>query len=179
MNKFKRTLTLALALIICVSFCTLNGNATWHDFQSPTTTIYFDPNETDAYAEVHITDWAEVTNTTDLYAETYAIVGEYEELYGELFVSLAVEVCLAVELEDGSSYERTDYKLYDPSMENTELLAHLDGEWYLNEDDHYSIAFFEAEHVLYIDRYTHWTPVTWVPTNLIADDTTIFIGFTS
>lgn len=184
MKKFKKTLTLFLALTICASFCTLNGNAVWYNFQAPTTTVFFDPDETEAYAEVHITDWATETNTTDLYAKTYADANEYEELYGELFISLAVEVFLAVELSDGSACQRTDYDSYDPSEEDVTqedkvLLAHLDGTWYLNQDDHYSISFFEAEHILYLSRFTRWRPGSWTPTDRVDEEKTIHIGFTS
>ena len=178
MKKFKKSLTLFLAVIICASFCTLNGNAEWTEFNAPTTTVFFSLDDSGSYAEVHITDWATETNSTDLYAETRAYVDEYEDIYGRFFDFVKVEVQMAVTLEDYSSYSNDDYDSSELSS-GPYISAYLDGQWYLNTEDHYEFISFTASHDIYVSRYTRLNIDTWEPYNLITEHECIHIGVSS
>lgn len=174
MKKFKQSLTLFLAVIICASFCTLNGNAAWYDFSGNKVNVSFDPNNTRSYAELDITDWATETNTTDLYAKTCAYPSDYNPAH---FISVTVYVSLGVTLEEYSSY--SDELSLTASSGNS-VSVQINGEQFLNLDDHYEIIFFSSSHEVWFRKYTRFDLDAWdyCDPDDFQEGETIYIGFT-
>lgn len=174
MKKFKKMLTIFLAFTICASFCTLNGNAVWYAFQGETITVQFYPDNTRSYAELHITDWATNTNTTDLYAETRAYPSDYNHAY---FISVTVYVNLGVTLAD---YCADSDELSITGSSGDYVSASIDGSQFLNMDDHYRILFFSSSHEVWVRRYTRFDLDAWDYCNPddFQEGDTINIGFT-
>ena len=175
MKKFKKTLTLFLALTICASFCTLNGNAVWYEFEEDTMTILINPDESNAYAEVHITDWATVTNTTDLYAETRAYPGDYRALN---FISVTVDTNLGVRFEDDSTVSD---RVTLTAESGNYVSAYIDGSTFLSVEDHYEIISFTSSHRVWVKRYVRTDSNNWevLTPQDFQDGNTIIIGLTS
>ena len=174
MKRFKKSLTLFLALIICTSFCTLNGNASWYDFQGDKVTVRFDPDNTRSYAELDISNWATETNYTDLYAETCAYPSDYNQAY---FISVTAYVSLGVTLEEYSSYS-DEFSLTESSGNSVSVTIY--GDQFLNDDDHYEIIFFSSSHEVWVRKYTRFDLDAWDYCNPddFQEGDTINIGFT-
>lgn len=152
MKIFKRIMAFMMAMIIFASFFCYNIGATIAGYLFTGTNMrkYF--SDTRAYAFVHISDWAEAENTTDLVAVTFACEEDYVDRYG--FIALEVFAGLSVWLEDGSLY----YTSAQPGHieeESRQAQAIAYGSDCLNYDDHYSIVDFESGHIVKLYFFTY------------------------
>lgn len=135
MSKFKRIITVLLAMAICSSFCLVVNALEWDE--------YLNPGVTSAYAWLTISNWATEENYTDLEAGTQADSYDYRNVEGFFFLSATVE--LTVELDD-------NYTIYDTSDSDstfddwTTITAIADGNQCLNQEDHYGIIGFSSFH---------------------------------
>ena len=162
MKIAKRIISFMMAMVIFASFFGYNVGATTAGYLFTGTNMRQPFSDTCAYAHVHISNWAEVENTTDLMAITFACEEDYVDLYG--FIALEVFADLTVWLEDGSDYH-TGGEPARIEEESRQALAVAYGSDCLNYDDHYSIVDFESSHIVKLyffaydddsDEYDMW-----------------------
>ena len=142
MKNFKSIVSFVRAMVIFASFLCYNISATTvgYEFIGPAMLKYFPYSS--AYAYVRITDWADVENTTDLIATTYAFEEDYYER--DDYYQTVVHAALTVYLDDGSEYYT--YDSVGTRSNEAEVEAYAWGADCLNEDDHYGIVDFESSH---------------------------------
>lgn len=176
MSKIKRLITLAISIIICVSFYTIGTtvSAVRYDFSGTNTTVYFFPNESNySRAIAQMTTWGEHEDPTDLAAFT-----EVENVFFiEDPIGNTVELEVYVKL---SAY----FNFWNPNpLEQTVLCrrdspvatASVSAEA-LDDEDHF-LEGFESEHTLtkyvwdYSDEYNRlmqysyaWGPTIYIGT---------------
>lgn len=153
MKNSKRIISFVMAMIILTSFFCYNVGASnnpsyaRYEFTGNFFTASF--SDTNAFAFVRISNWAEEENTTDLRASTYAHIGDYEDRYN--LYDVVTYVDLVVWLEDGSESRISDVGYVDPDVGTSDAFVH--GRECLNYDDHYSIVDFESTHKVDIRFY--------------------------
>ena len=153
MKNFKRIVSFVMAMVIFASFFCYNVGAVSerrvrYERSNRVVLEYF--SNTSAYAVVRIRNWAEVDNSTDLVACTYAHLDDYNHL--DNFYGIISWVNLEVWLEDGSRYQTDTFGETDYDGGTVDALAN--GSNCLNNDDHYSIEAFRTHHEVIIEyRY--------------------------
>lgn len=75
MSKAKRTITFILAVVTCMTFCLVNGNALTDRYffygTSMTANFFYGSNANPSFARVTITNWGDAEEVNDLTASTY------------------------------------------------------------------------------------------------------------
>lgn len=75
MSKAKRTIIFILAVVTCMTFCLVNGNALTDRYffygTSMTANFFYGSNANPSFARVTITNWGDAEEVNDLTASTY------------------------------------------------------------------------------------------------------------
>lgn len=145
MSMFKRIVALTMAMITCASFCLVNGGAQV-SAEPIDELVYFNPDVTDAFARICITEWPQETENgdTDLVATTGATGLDY---YSEYYYSCTAYVDLGATFEDGSYYSDYDVATIFGTYSFGAL---MDGNDILYGEPGYAILDLESYHYVEI-----------------------------
>lgn len=172
MKNFKRIISFAMAMIICASFCLINGGAEWYDYTVGHVDI--DSDYTAAYAEISITEWPQDTENTDLTAVTRAYLYGYIENLGERFDSFSVYVDLGIMLEDYSQYSEDSTVNWNGE---DWIEAEAIGQNLLCGEPGYAIISLGSTHELTVYIYTKYNrDYGWYDSQPFQDGETVIFG---
>ena len=133
-----------MAMIICASFCLINGGARNGEIHR---IKQLNPGVTSAEAVLYISEWPQDTGSTDLYALTLAFGDEY---ISDIYVSCTAYVDLIVTMEDFSSLSDCDrVTIYDDSS----FAAGEFGDDLVGGEPYYAIIDFESYHFVEVEKW--------------------------
>lgn len=152
MKKFKRIISLAMAMIICASFLLVNSGAVWYEYTEGSVDMKSD--YTDATAYIEITEWPQDTGSTDLNVGTKAYLYGYIDNLGDRFETFSVHVHLGITLEDYFSYNRDLTVDWDGEEDFAE--AKIDASNYPLGEPYYAIIDLGSVHEVTVNIYTQY-----------------------
>ena len=173
MEKFKRIISFAMAMIICASFLLVNIGAVWYEYTAGSVDMRSDYTSATAYIEIN--EWPQDTGSTDLNAGTKAYLYGYINNLGDRFETFSVHVHLGITLEDYFSYSRD--LTVDWDGDDTVAEAMIDASNYPLGEPYYAIIDLGSVHEVTVYINTTNDPVYgWCDPELFQDGETVIFG---